>query len=681
MHSFLRSFAARPLVSACLLALATSLLPLHLSAINAPTLLTPSHNSLGYVANPNFTWSTVSDAVSYDIQISSSTTFSSLVAEGTIEITRFVPKAPLYTANRFWRVRATDANGVTSAWSSTFVYQLRAPAYTQNIPANASLTDIRSAIATAIANKPATVVFAAGATYTVNPTDAYVVSLTDAQDLIIDGNNATFIIENPKSGFIRMTNCQRVAVRRLKIDYNPLPHSVGIVEGINSTTGAITVRRLPGYPDFDAPHMIANWSWGSLLDPTHRGWLKPGVRNLFNFDKTSVTQSPTDSDVFTFNLLTASYSGEFTLNDRLIVFARANGQELCGVTSECRDITFDRITNYASPAGHYSLFDTTEIKILDCHSLKKNSTRWFAGNADGVHSRANLLGPWVEGCSFEGTGDDGIALYNKGLFVLGQDTTTWNKLTISGGALMNFKPTHIFRVFNPRDGTLVGGAFTVATVTANGANYDVTFSPALTTPLVFNQTDPTHNDQLFNVSRRNSSFVIKDNLFDGVRRYGTAVRSAGGIIRGNTYKGASKAAVVMLNEPDTWHNGLYSLNNLVTGNTTENCGFDSSASDFGDITVVFRKLGGISPTRAHSGLIIENNTIKNWSQRGISLENSAGSTIVNNTFVSTQSGFALPGQNHGIYVNNTSGTIVSGNDFTAETRSVTAAVTVTGNND
>lgn len=680
MHLLLRVSAVRRALACTLF---VSGLCARVLALSTPTPLTPANNLLGYVPQPNFSWSSVPDAVRYHIQVSSSTSFSPIVAEATVDIPRFVPKAPLYTANRFWRVRAIDAGGAASAWSPTFTYQLRLPTNTVNVPAGSTLAQIRSYLATAIASKPAILSFEANATFAVNPAanETHVLTVANAQDLIIEGNNATFVIGNPSAGFAKLANSQRVVVRRLKIDYNPLPHSVGIVEGVNASTGAITVRRLPGYPDFDAPHMVANWSWGCLLDKNNRGRLKPAANILFNFDKTSVVQSSSDADVFTFKLLTASYSSQFALNDRLIVFARENGKELCGVDKNCRDVTFDRVTNYASPAGHYSLIDTTEAKILDCHSQKKDATRWFAGNADGVHSRANLLGPWIEGCSFEGTGDDGVALYNKGVAVVAQDTVNWNKVTVLGDVLMNLQPGHVFRFFNPRDGALIGEAFTVQSVVANGSNYDITFSPALAVTLVTNLADRTQADQLFNVSRRNASFMIKDNLFDGVRRYGTVVRSAYGVVRGNTYRGCSAAAVAMLNEPAQWFNGLYSLNNLIVGNQTENCGFDNSAAGMGDIHVVFRKLTGNSAERPHDGIFIEGNIIKNWSQRGISLENAHNSTILNNTFVSTQTGFALPGQNHGIYVNATTGTLVSGNDFTSETRALTAQTTITANND
>ncbi len=638
--------------------------------LTAPTLTHPANNQLGYVQNPHFTWSSVSNAVGYDIQVAADSTFTTIVVSDFMEVPRFVPKAPLFQANRFWRVRARDAANNPGPWSATFIYQLRAPTYTQSIPAGATLTDIRSAIATAVANTPALVQFAAGATYYVDPpypNEKQVILLENAGDLIIDGNNAKFIIQNPNAGLIRMNNCSRITVRKLTLEHNPIPHSIGVVEAVDHSLGRITLRRLPGYPNFNDQHMLDNWTWGSLLDPARRGWLKNGVESIFSFSKSSLTQI--GSDQFTVDLLTKGFSSRFALNDQLILFARNNTQSLFSINKGSTDITFDRITNYTAPSGHYSLIDTNHVKILDCHSKIKDTTRWFAGNADGVHCRANPTGPWIEGCSFEGVGDDGIALYNKGLFVLEQDQVNWNKVTVPFNDLMHFQVGDSFRFFNPRDGVMIGDTYQVTTVVTNpqnSANRDITFTPALTSTLTVNQA--VNSDQLFNLSRRNNMFVIRNNQFTGIRRFGTVVRSTNGLIKGNTYTGASRSAIALLNEAVLWHNGLYSVNLQILSNQTDFCGFESSAAKHGDIHVIINATQATPTARLHSNIRIENNTIQNYSERGISVENAINYTVKNNIFRATRSDFSLAGPNYGIYINNTTGRTVSGNDFSGDTR-------------
>src|SRR5688500_2767845 len=110
-----------------------------LHALTAPTLLSPAHNEVGYVEQPNFSWAPVVDAFAYEIQVAAIHDFSaSIVASGTVEIPRFVPLAPLAQFNRFWRVRALDGSGTPGPWSSTFVYKLQAPANSYTIAANAT---------------------------------------------------------------------------------------------------------------------------------------------------------------------------------------------------------------------------------------------------------------------------------------------------------------------------------------------------------------------------------------------------------------------------------------------------------------------------------------------------------------------------------------------------------------
>lgn len=665
-------------------------------AIGTPTLLTPAHNAVGYTQYPNFTWSAVTGAVSYEIQIASDALFTNIVQPGTSDITRYVPPAPLYQANRFWRVRALDAAGTPGAWSSGFIYKLTAPANNVSVTSSMSLIAIRDAINNA--TTPAKITFAAG-TYNFSFSEDYAFTITGKQNLIIDGGNATFILQKPSAGFMNLKNCQSVTVRNFKIDYNPLPHSVGAVVSVTTDTrgttttsddiATVALQVEAGYPAFDAPHMLSNWSWGVILDGSvvaaKRGRMKPNTSLVMNFVSENVRRDATDPTIFHVQLSTASQATQFAAGDRVIIFAREGGRALMAADSQVVDATFDNVVNYASPASHYSSINASEIKILNCQSVKHPSgTRWFAGNADGVHARANLVGPWIQNCTFGGIGDDSVALYNKGIMVKEHVSDTEVKVI---DEFNDLQVNDTFTIFNPRAGTAIGATYTVvsrtslANVNGNG-NWKIAFTPALPagTTLVTDNTDKGHNDQLFNLTRRNRGFVVRDNLFDGVRRYGTVARSPGGVIRHNTYSGISNSAIALLNEPSSWYNGLFSENVLIVDNTIEDSGFDRSKVGNGDIHVALRALSSstVNTWRAHGGIFIEANRIKNWNQRAISVEQANGATIVNNVVSSTVSGFVLSGSNYGIYYDHTTGTVLSGNDFTGEARSLTAQ-TFSGN--
>lgn len=658
-------------------------LTLSLRAIDAPTLSAPADNAAGIVQHPSFLWSAVSGATAYEIQIADDSSFATLVASDTVEIPRFVPATPLSPQTKYWRVRSLDSLGTPSAWTTAFTYQLSAPANTYTISATATLADMQTVFNTAAANAPALVSFAAGATYTVNPTGVAALNLMNASNVIVDGNGCSFLIQNPSAAFMRLDGSSKITVKNFYVDYDPLPHFVGILEGLSGST--LTLRRQPGYPALNSTKMVSNFSQGSILDKNHRGWLKPYVKIGYSFTKSTIAAT-SDPDVFTIALTTAADAKDFELGDPVVMWARENSQALFRSmgSGHGKDITYYNITSYASPTAHYLNNDTSDVKVLGCHSLKKDATRWLAGNADGVHTKSNPLGPWIENCSFEGIGDDSVAIYNKGLGVSSQLGNTSVRVL---GTYFDLEVGDSFVIFNPRDGVTVGGTYTVTGVTASGSNYDVSFTPSLgSLTLTGGQTDVTLNDQFFNLSRRNKNFMVRNCLFDGVRRYGSIIRSCDGVIRNNVYQGATSAAVMIRNEATTWANGLFSERVLVKNNTIADCGFDRGnfVRQLGAITVRITTTNNdavpvTAASRLHQSITVADNNIKNWHQRAISLENAVNCIVDNNTIWSDSTARADDSY-YGIYVNNTDSAQITDNDLSGEVRPLIASVSVTANN-
>lgn len=644
------------------------------AALPAPALLAPAAETPACVEHPDFLWSPVAGAAAYEIQIAPDATFAFPTLTDRVEIARFVPLQPLAPGNHCWRVRSLAADGTASAWTAPQIYQLRAPERIFTVPADADLAGIRRVLATAAAATPARVQFAAGATYRVKPDDA-VLSLTKTRDLIIDGRDSLIVIENPAAGFVRFDECARITVRGFRVDYDPLPHAVGRVESIDLTekTSAAILRSEPGYPDFDAPHVKGSSIWGVVLDsaPERRGWMKAGSPLVFRVEAPRVTR--TADGLFRLPVSSKAQAATLEVGDRLIIFAR-NGTRGFASVSRSVDTTFDRVIAYACPAGHFSHVGGSQLKILSSGSRLRDGTRWYAGNADGVHVRANVIGPWVEACAFEAVGDDAIALYNKGIFVTAQRAP--DAITVAR-EFSDLEAGESFRIFNPREGTFIGGTYTVTSAARQGAEVALAFSPALPAGVTLHSdaAKKTLSDQLFTLSKRNALFMVRGNRFTGIRRYGTVFRSPDGVVKDNHYAGVSNAAIATLNEPDSWHNGLASQRVVITGNTIERCAFDGSSTDVGSIHVLLRKLGGApAAARAFADLEITGNTITDWSQRAISVQNAEDSTIARNTIGAALAGFPFAGKgaHHAIYTDNVRRTRVEDNDLRTERRPVTS---------
>jgi hypothetical protein len=670
-------------------------------ALNKPVLLVPGNGSTGYVRNPGFSWSTVTGAYSYDIEVAADTGFTQVLASRQyLYITRFVPVKLLPAGKVYWRVRARDTTATdSSAWSSRFTYIVAAPVNVYTIPAGATLKTFKDTLRKAFSNTPA-VVKLASTTYILDSgiTGMFAIDTANVNDLIIEGNNANIIIRNhPQTGFIKLKNSNRVTIRRLTVDWDPLPHALLDVIQVNTANPntldvRVRLRQVAGqnsayYPEiFNNASFTDHWSWAFLLDPANRGALKKIPRNVFGLSPDDVTPL-FDIDPYQYHIVhPGSTSGQyFAVGDILAIVARDNVGSFLS-TYNCTDITCDSIINYASPIGCYYSYEGSEMKVLNCESALKDTSRYVSANADGVHCRANLVGPWVENCSFVGNADDGVALYNKGMFVMTKNSTA--SLTIKPD-FMNLAKGHTFKIYIPKTGFVSDPAYVVDTVLYSGGNYTINFSPAI--PAVdyaamtdIGLADLQQNVQLFNVSLRNEKFMVHDNLFT-IRGRGSIIRSAKGMVSNNRFYRCSSPAVAFYNEAASWTNGLYSRDAWILNNDIQNCGFDNLGMKAGSIQVVFHKIvpsgssykDSTSQYRHHANLFITGNTIKNLAQHGITLFNASSSKVLNNSFISDVTTFPLSGSHYGIFLDRTNACIIQNNQFSGEIRTLTALIQVT----
>ncbi len=81
----------------------------------SPVVSSPSDGSISVATNTSFTWSAISGANNYDIDISTDPTFSSIDFSANVAGTSFSPGAALATGTvYYWRVRANNTCGATS---------------------------------------------------------------------------------------------------------------------------------------------------------------------------------------------------------------------------------------------------------------------------------------------------------------------------------------------------------------------------------------------------------------------------------------------------------------------------------------------------------------------------------------------------------------------------------------
>jgi hypothetical protein len=99
--------------------------PFPTAPLPAPTLLTPANGTrFTPTQSVAFDWNDVGSAATYTLQVSSSSTFSSLVLERTVSASQVAATFPA-TGDRFWRVRANDAGANPGAWSAVRSFRVK----------------------------------------------------------------------------------------------------------------------------------------------------------------------------------------------------------------------------------------------------------------------------------------------------------------------------------------------------------------------------------------------------------------------------------------------------------------------------------------------------------------------------------------------------------------------------
>lgn len=667
-----------------------------LLGLDAPTLTKPAVNSSGLMPHPGFYWNAVAGAETYRIEIARDAAFTDLaVSRDGLVVPRFVPLVALPARAYHWRVTAVA--GATTATSAAFPYTVGTPANTVYIESTDSLATIRNRLVSAAATPGSVVNFPLGGNFdfdVYSDTASFLFTLSGATDLVINGNGSRILIRNKlHMGFLKITDSTRVTVRDLVVDYDPLPHSLVRVVVNNSTASTLDldVELMPvaGQGSAYYPELTNNaaftdhWSWACLLDKNNRGRLKPGAPSAFGIGVSDATRTNGSAIPARYRLHhPGSSSGVYFAPGDLVAILCRTGVGSFASATKVNDMTFAGITSYASPMGNYYSFDGSDLKVLDCHSSLLDSTRYLSANADGVHCRANPIGPWVESCSFVGNGDDGVALYNKGVVVLAKDSTT--RLQVKKGELMNLVAGDVFRIFYPQEGRFLGAHHTVSSVSIGATSATIVFTPAIADAdyaLIAAQSADDQSAQLFNASRRNDRFVVTGNTFT-VRGRGAIVRSANGVIEDNLFAGCSAPAIALYNEAAQWFNGASSRDVAIVGNDIRHCGFDTLGKGVGSITVLFNEIEPagakmvdvLAPatSKVHENIAIFGNTITDFPQHGIWLSHAANSLVRENRFVSTTSGYTHAGDHYAIVARATYGTEISANELDRDTRARTA---------
>jgi len=645
-----------PTLHAVLSCMAAALLPLWGAAADGPAPITPQADASLAIPFVDFTWTPhplafadTAAPVRYEIQIARDSGFSDIVDEDAVFLPRYVNDKPLPAGNFFWRVRAVPHGEEPGAWSTASSLGIRACDETITVAYDPDADDhtaaAQDAIDRAIAlnqqDKSVEVVFPKGLYRSNTPGRCFLI-IQNADGLVINGNGSSLHLGPYDATFRNIDSSRHVLVRDFIVDMTQQPpFSQGRVLAVDREKAVLELAFEPGFPNFDDAWFKQAVGSLKLLHPEINGRLKTGAPSWFRLDPESFEK--TGDRRFRASIATPSYPVEggkvvvssvtpaqqaahFSIGDRF-VYALYSDRLSCQLhANHSGRITFYQITNHAG-IRHFFAFDCSNLNFLHCHIGIKPG-RWFNGLADGIHTRNNRVGPWVEGVEIDGIGDDAVALYSRPMTIAAKHPESAPDRLILKPDFFSARAGDKVSFFRPQTGEILLET-RVSEVSPAGTNHDVRFEHAVPAELNIGKS-LTESDQIWNRSVSCGGFVVRNSRLLGVRRFGVVFRADSGVIENNLFRGVSAAPVIFLNETQ-YPNGLYANEIIIRNNEMRDCAFDTMPAAV--ITTLFKRLGGSEPaaSMATRGILIENNTIADCLRPAMEFWGTRDVVIRNNT--------------------------------------------------
>lgn len=554
------------------------------AALPPPLLDLPAEATGTILPNPHFSWHPVCDPVAiiaplsacgcggYRIQISRAGG-GGVMVDATVAsvLTRFVPVTPLAVGHYFWRVAPLDADGTLPAaqpWSPSRTLFIVPPTREIHVPATATYSDMQAAFAEAAASPvPTAVRFAPNIVATLDPVynGEIFASLANCSDIILDFNGASLTFTK-FVGFFNFDTCERVCIRDLTVDLQPLPYSALRIDSVAADYKSFRGSVMPGHPPPEVLN-ITTRNGGEVMNPittrTKRGVIE-GVTFIPEF-----ARGANGSYTVALNNAKGKNGTNPGLNvgDAFIVGERTGpgGFMVLGGS----EVTVLGVTVHACANECFTSAYTTKLSILST-SMVLLPGRFKAGNDGGHNHHSSRIGAWIEGGHWQNTGDDICHVSSLVISATQQwtaPTTGAPMLRLAhssgdpymrdhgGGRLTQIHVGDTLQFFNRTSGVLLSER-TVRNIsfdtgpadpeTASGVTVvELDASPgALDLGVIGDITAATN---VFDLNATATQLVFRNNSVLNGRRFGVLAKGLRLVIEDNTFVGLGSGAVQYLN--------------------------------------------------------------------------------------------------------------------------------------
>lgn len=464
------------------------------------------------------------------------------------------------------------------------------------------------------------------------PTGTYILNLKKPQrgayefknleNVKIKGNNSRIICNRQSQAFF-FYNCKNTVFENLAIEYDPPCSTQGTITSVIENTVEIQIH--DNYPselvtneyhidpgrvqiyDKDTRELIENFTTTSMKDVSY---------NDINNQLTGSGIEKTGDHTFR---VTLADNGPYKTGDYIVFGIVANGWAAAHtiVTEACDHMKFENITVYDSNCFSFLEYDCNCTHYYRCKVTRKLNDPLYgdrirAGIADALHSKFAVIGPRIEKCILEHSGDDCIAINGNFYPIYKVDEANRSiYILTSANSLDGVKvKTNDKIVCVKNEGTIRGRATAseLEWITPLPTQAEINACFGKLTSVIDSEnfkygvrikldnwpSGLDSGDIFYSNDRIGSGYQIIKNKVGHNRSRAILIKSSDGIIEGNEIVHSAMSAIALAPE-FYWMEAGCSSNVIIKNNTIRNCMYDSNmdwTSQAGALVVVCQAPNG-----------------------------------------------------------------------------------------
>lgn len=476
--------------------------------------------------------------------------------------------------------------------------------------------------------------------------------LANIKNLEIDATGVTFLFSDRRQAGINFRRCENVTLKGLRIRRETPACSQGRVVAIDPQRKYVDVRIDKGYPTELGDKTLYPHFWSNIFTPDGRTW-KGQLRAPTPYVWERL--EPDLVRVFTYELDDKTHYTPVEVGDRLawrgyvlsdIRSSRCAGMRFIGVSVEGgAGMAF-----HETGGGGGNLYKDC-IVTYGPTPPGAEFPPLLATTADGFHSSDARRGPVLEGCRFEGTDDDAIAIHgNYSLVVESRGANLKMRGFHEASNLLSADPGDTLRFYDT-DGAFAGEAIVRAVTRLTGyqppappdPRYRVFQDPAKARYLdvVLDREIAAQSGWLAaNMDTLGRGFVVRNCIILHAHARGILPKSAEGLIEGNLIEGTARAAIEMLPEMTWWSEADYCHDLVIRNNIIRSVSPNRRTGESrhpGALTIFAWRNGAgayVPAPGGHRNILIEGNRFERNDGVNILVTSAKNVEIKDNIFVS-----------------------------------------------